>query len=324
MEYRQLGISDLKISTFGLGGNTFGPPRLEEKMSIKCVRHALDLGVNFVDTADQYGQGESERFLGNALKGRRHEIHIATKFNFRNLDGETVRERMVRKCEESLKKLQTDYIDLYQIHFPDPSIPPEELLRGFEEVVKSGKVRHIGEVNFSSWRHAQTTETARRLGLPEMVSSQNHYNMLLRQIEPEILPMCANYQVGFLPNQALAGGFLTDKYVKGEPPPPGTRGAAGSPMVSHTRTTENDEKQNQLKEWAHAHDHTLGELAFAWLLSHPPVASVLAGVSTPEQVEANVRAVSWKLTLEEIQEVDAICVGTEFVDRVEGTGGRGG
>ena len=134
--------------------------------------------------------------------------------------------------------------------------------------------------------------------------------------------MCSAYDVSFLPNQALAGGFLTDKYVKGQPPPPGTRGAAGSPMVRRTRTEENDEKQDQLKQWAHAHGHTLGELTFAWLLAHPQVASVLAGVSTPEQVEANVQAVSWTLTADEKDEVDQICIGSEFIDRVEGSRGR--
>jgi aryl-alcohol dehydrogenase-like predicted oxidoreductase len=324
MEYRQLGNSDLQVSMFGLGGNTFGPPRLEEEMSIRCVHHALDLGVNFVDTADMYGQGQSEVFLGKALKGKRHQMQIATKFNLRNLDGETARDRIMRKCEESLTKLQTDHIDLYQVHFPNPSVSAEELLDALAALVKAGKVRYIGEVNFSSWRHVQTTEAARRLGLPEMVSTQNHYNLLLRQVEQEVLPMCAAYKVGFLPNQALAGGFLTDKYAKGEPPPPGSRGAAGSPMVRHTRTQENDEKQDQLKRWAHANGHTMGELAFAWLLSHAEVSSVLAGVSSPDQVEANVRAISWTLTPEEKDEVDAICVGSDFIDRVEGLGGGRG
>ena len=139
MEYRKLGSSNLEVSEFCLGGNTFGPPRLEEEMSIRCIHHALDLGVNFVDTADLYGQRQSETFLGKALKGKRQQMQIATKFNFRGLDGETPRARIMRKCEESLAKLQTDYIDLYQIHFPDPSVPAEELLSALDELVKAAK-----------------------------------------------------------------------------------------------------------------------------------------------------------------------------------------
>lgn len=324
MEYRQLGSSDLKVSTFGLGGNTFGPPRLEEGMSIKCIQAAIDAGVNFVDTADLYGQGWSEVFLGKALQGRRDKMQVATKFNFRDLGEEKHRERVLRKCEESLGKLQTDYIDLLQLHFPDPAAAPEEVLRAFDELVQSGKVRFIGEVNFSSWRHVEYIKVAEANGLPKMVSSQNHFNILLRQVEQEVLPMCAAYNVGFLPNQALAGGYLTDKYVKGAPPPPGTRGAAGSPMVRRTRTEENEERQDALKSWAHAHGHTLGELAFAWLLHHPQVSAVLAGVSSPEQVLQNVKATEWQLSDAEVAEVDHIVLGDEFHDRVEGLGGGRG
>ncbi len=317
MEYRKLGDSDLNVSTFGLGGNTFGPPRLEEAMSVRCIHAAIDAGVNFVDTANIYGEKQSEIFLGNALNDRRDKMMIATKFNFRGFDVQpgAVRQFMADACDESLRKLQTDYIDLYQLHFADPKISPEETVQGFEDLRAAGKIRWYGEVGSHSWKHMQYRMTADALGVQQPVSTQNALNLFLRQAENEQLPLCNELNVGFIVIQALLGGFLTDKYVKGEPPPPGSRGAAGSPMVTRTRTPSNDEKQDQLKTWAHEHDHTLGELAFAWLLDHSEVTTVLAGVSTPDQVEENKKAVEWKLTPEQRVEVDKLVLGDNYGDQ---------
>ena len=318
MDYRQLGNSELQVSLTGLGGNTFGPPRIDEAMSVKCIHRALDLGVNFVDTSLSYGQGESEIFIGKALTGRRSEMLIATKFNTRNLGSDGVRARIISQCEESLRKLQTDHIDLYQ-HSMDPLVPVAELLRAIEELVKSGKVRYVGTVNYASWRLAQSVDVARLLGSAPFVSSQHNYNMMRCHVELEVLPMCAAYDVGFLPNATLAGGYLTDKYRKGEPAPAGSRGAAGSPMVKRTRSLQNEEVHDTLKGWAHDRGHTLGELALAWLAARPEVSSILTGVSTPEQVEANVTAVEWTLTPEEKDDVDKMCAWSGTFERIEGS-----
>ena len=228
MDYRQLGTSDLKVSVVGLGGNTFGPPRADQAQTTRNIQRAMELGVNLIDTAIGYGEGESERFIGNAIKGKRDQVVVATKFNLRNRkEGETVRDRVFSQCEESLQKLQVDHIDLWQLHSPDASVSEEELLEPLARLVEQGKVRHIGESNFAAWRHAVTNLVAQQRGWPVMVSSQNHYNILHRHVELEILPYCERYNVGFLPYFPLGGGFLTGKYRPGQEPPAGSRGAEG-------------------------------------------------------------------------------------------------
>ncbi len=307
MEYRTLGATSLRVSVVGLGGNTFGPPRLALAESIACIARAADLGINFVDTALRYGQGESECHIGQALEGTRGKWVIATKFHLQGLaEGESVRQRVRKHCETSLKRLQTDWIDLFQLHFPQEGVPVEEVWAELDALVRAGKVRHVGECNHSSWRHAEVAALARAHGWPQPVSCQNHYNLLRRHVEFETLPFCRERGVAFLPYFPLAGGFLSDKYVAGAPAPAGTRGAAGSPIVRDSRTPRNEALQARLKEWAHARGHTLGELAIAWLLSHPEVPSVIAGVSTPAQVEANARAAAWVLSDEERAEVDSL------------------
>ncbi|CAM3603646.1 aldo/keto reductase [Polaromonas hydrogenivorans] len=307
MQYRQLGSSDLKVSVIGLGGNTFGPPRLSADESLRCIHRAGELGINFIDTAIKYGEGQSEAHIGRALEGNRHKWVVATKFNLAQLRAdESVRARILRHCEISLQRLRSDYIDLYQIHLNAPGVDDEETLAVLAELVLAGKVRWIGECNYAAWRHAGAMHTARRHGWPVMVSCQNHYNLLRRHVEHETLPFCREQGVAFLPYFPLAGGFLTDKYVQGQPAPVGTRGAAGSPIVTNSRTARNEAIQSQLKEWAHVQGHSLGELAIAWLLSHPEIPSVIAGVSALEQVEQNVRAAEWVLTEAQRAEVDAI------------------
>ena len=224
MEYRKLGSSDLLVSEVGLGGNVFGPPRLTQEQSTENINHALSLGINFIDTAFGYGEGQSEIFVGNAVRDKRDQFIIATKFNLRNRkDGETVGDRIRSQCEESLRKLQMSHIDLYQIHQPDPSISEEEILEPLSKLLEEGKIRYIGECNYASWRHAEAIQVARQNGWPEMVSAQNHYNLVRRHVELEILPFCNNYNVGFIPYFPLGAGVLTGKYRPGEPPPPGSK-----------------------------------------------------------------------------------------------------
>ena len=307
MEFRRLGNSDLDVSVVGLGGNTFGQPRLDRAASIDCIRKASERGVNIIDTALIYGAGESETYIGEAICGHRKDWIVATKFNFFAMgEGETVGERISKQCEESLRKLGTDYIDLYQIHMPAAGIREEEILEAQAGLVSSGKVRWIGECNYASWRHAEANGIAEAHGWPQMVSAQNHYSLLHRQVEIETLPFCRERNVGFLPYHPLAGGFLADKYVKGEAAPEGTRGAAGSPIVTNSRTPQNEDMQDALKTWARERGHTLAELAFAWLLARPEVTSIVAGVSSPAQVEMNVRGGSWVLSQQEKEEIDKI------------------
>jgi aryl-alcohol dehydrogenase-like predicted oxidoreductase len=307
MQYRELGASNLRVSVVGLGGNTFGPPRLTIVESQRCIERAAELGVNFIDTAFTYGQGNSEVHIGRALMGSREQWIIASKFNLgQRLPDETVRACIVRQCETSLMRLGSDYLDLYQIHGSAQGIEEEAILAALAELVGAGKVRWVGECNYAAWRHASAIQLARRHGWPQMISCQNHYNLLRRHVEFETLPFCREYGVGFLPYFPLAGGFLTDKYERGQPAPSGTRGAAGSPIVAKSRSVRNEAIQHALKEWAHARGHTLGELAIAWLLSRPEVSSVLTGVSTPAQVEQNVRAAEWVLTDSERAAVDEI------------------
>ena len=307
MDYRQLGASDLKVSVVGLGGNTFGPPRADQAQTSKNIHRALELGVNLIDTAIGYGEGDSERFIGNAIKGNREKYIIATKFNLRNRkEGETVRDRVFAQCSESLQKLQTDYIDLYQLHSPDATAPEEELLESLAELVKQGKVRYIGESNYAAWRHATTNLIAQQHGWPVMVSSQNHYNILHRHVELEILPYCERSNVGFLPYFPLAGGFLTGKYRAGQAAPAGSRGAEGSGIIASTRNARNEAVLVKLEEFAQQQGHTVLELAFGWLLAHEVVSSVIAGTMTEQQVESNVAAASWKLTPEEVEEVNQL------------------
>lgn len=309
MGSRQLGGSGIAVSAVGLGGNTFGPPRLDEDQTRAVIAAALDLGVTFVDTAIVYGQGQSETFLGRALVGRRDEMTVATKCHFMNLGDETPAARVKRQAEESLRKLGTDRIDLYQIHFPSDAVPSDELLVALDGLVRTGSVRAIGACNYSSWRLAQSMHVAERLGTTAFATVQDYYHLLARTVEAEVAPCCDAYGVSILPYHPLGGGFLTGKYRRGEPPPAGTRGAAGSGIVDAMSTDHHWERLLALETWATARDHTIGELAIAWLLANPLVASVIAGVSTPAQLEANVRAASWVLSAEEKVEVDALATG---------------
>ena len=309
MEYRRLGSTGLKVSEIGLGGNNFGW-WADEQTSIPVIKHALEAGINFIDTADMYDRGNSEEFVGKAIKGRRSEVIVATKFSSSMGDGPNEkggsRYYIMKAVEASLKRLQTDYIDLYQMHFPDTGTPIEETLRVLDDLIRSGKVRYIGCSNFSSWQLCEALWTSRVNNLHSFVTVQPQYSLLSRQIEQELVPCCQSYGIGVIPYSPLAGGFLTGKYRKGEEPPSDGRLSKPGPASGRILNDPNWEKLAKLEAFATEHGHTVGELAIAWLLSKPYVSTIIAGVRKPEQVSANVAAAEWKLTDEENNEVDAI------------------
>ena len=300
MEYRQLGNTGLEVSAVGLGGNVFGPPRQDLPSSIATVHRALELGVNLIDTAYLYNDGHSEAFLGQALAGRRGAVILASKCHLLNLAaGESVAARIRSHCETSLRRLGTDYLDLLQLHFPAPQVSAQEILEAFAPLVREGKVRHIGQCNYAAWRHAEALGESMRLGLPAFATAQHQCSLLVRGAQRELLPFCEAKGIGFLPYFPLAAGLLSGKYRPGEAAPAGTRGAAGSPTVTRMRTPQNERLLAALTDFAAARGHNLLELAFAWLLSQPAVSSVIAGVMSPAQLEANVAAGQWRLNTDD-------------------------
>ena len=309
MEHGSLGSSGLQVSAVGLGCNNFGR-RCDQEQTSAVVEKALELGVTVFDTADIYGpRGLSEEFLGKALEGHRQDAIIATKFvgpmGEGPLWGGASRRNVVQAAEASLRRLNTDYIDLYQIHFPDMRTPIDETLRALDDLVRQGKVRYYGCSNFAGWQVVEAQWTARSEHLSPLVSAQNQYNLLDRRVERELVPACNAYGLGILPYFPLASGFLTGKYSSGEPAPEGTRLAAG-PMGERVLTEGNFATLAKLQSFAESAGHSMLELAIGWLASQPHVPSVIAGATKPEQVEQNVRAAEWKLTAEELTEVDAI------------------
>jgi len=308
MEYRNLGKAGLKVSEIGLGSNNFGW-WADEQTSITIINHALDLGVNFIDTADMYGKGQSEEFVGKAVEGKRSQVIIATKFSSPMGEGPNdrggSRYHIMQAVDASLSRLQTDYIDLYQMHFPDTTTPIEETLRALDDLVRAGKVRYIGCSNFAAWQLSEALWTSRVCNLQSFVTVQPQYNLLSRQIETELVPYCQAYNIGIIPYFPLASGFLTGKYRPGETATEG-RLSRESPMSRGFLTEANWQKLTKLEAFATNHGHTVGELAIAWLLAKPQLCSIIAGATKTEQVSANVAASGWKLTAEEIAEVDAI------------------
>lgn len=310
MEFRSLGRSGLQVSVVGLGCNNFGS-RCDAKETDAVVGRALEEGITLFDTADIYGdRGGSERLLGKALGKRRSEVVIATKFGGRMGEGPyphgASRRWILRAVEASLERLETDYIDLYQIHFPDASVPHGETLRALDDLVRAGKVRYVGCSNFASWQLAESIWISRTNGYPSYISAQNLYNLLDRRIERELVPACRHYQVGVLPYFPLASGFLTGKYQKDEAPPQDSRMAKMPQMAERTMTDKNFEILAGLENFAAERERSLLDLAMGWLASQPFVASVIAGATKPEQVAQNVRAAEWCLSEEELREVDGL------------------
>lgn len=303
MEYRKLGNSGLMVSEIGLGGNPFGQ-FVDEVNSIAVINHALDMGVTFIDTADLYGAGKSEEIIGKALKKKRSQVILATKFGVPigkgpNKGGGS-RYYIMKALEASLRHLQTDYIDLYYLHLPDPSTPIEETLRALDDLVRAGKVRYIGCSNLYAWELSDALWTSKTKGLALFVVIEVRYNILERQIESELYPCCQANNIGVVPWGPLSGGFLTGKYPKAEMLTiPG--------MYEYIMTETNWKKLNGLKDFAVQRGHTVGELAIAWLLSRDCVSSVIAGATTTEQVIENVAAAEWKLTVDELTQIEKIC-----------------
>ena len=300
MEYRKLG--SLNVSLVGIGCNNFGW-RTDVAGTRAAVDAALDAGINFFDTADCYGAGESEEFLGQALKGRREKAVIATKFGVKMGEGkEGARPEYVRQAlDASLQRLQTDTIDLYQIHRPDPNTPIADTMQALNDAVKAGKVREIGCSNFS----AEQMRAARATAGPRYFATvQNEYSLLKREPAAEVLPECARTGVGFLPYFPLANGLLTGKYRKGKPFPESSRGK--DKFGPRIFTSENLERVEALIAFAESRSHSLLELAFSWLAARPEVCSIIAGAKTPDQVRANSVAASWKVTPADVAELDRI------------------
>ncbi len=309
MEYRTLGPSGLQISVVGLGCNNFGR-RVGESGTRDVVSAALDRGINFFDTADIYGpRGLSEEYLGKALAERRRDVVIATKFGGPMGEGPlsrgASRRYVFEAVEASLRRLGTDFIDLYQIHFPDAQTPLEETLGALDDLVRQGKVRYVGCSNFAGWQLVEAQWVARSSQRTAFVSAQNLYNLLDRRIEAELVPACRAHRVAVLPYFPLASGFLTGKYRRGEDPPDGTRLSAGG-MAGRVLTDANFNHLEALEKFAGARDRSLLELAFGWLASQRHVGSVIAGATSAAQVEQNVAAGEWRLTAEELAEVDAL------------------
>ena len=308
--YRTLGQSGLRISQVGLGANNFGG-RIDADASRKVIDAALEHGINFFDTAVVYGnKGGSESIIGEVLGARRKGVVIATKFGnvideAKGLKGAS-RQYIVSAVEASLRRLKTDWIDLYQLHRPDPATPIDETLRALDDLVRGGKVRYIGASNLPAWQVVEAQFIARELGTHRFISSQDEYSLLKRDAEHELLPALNAYGIGLLPFFPLANGLLTGKYKRGEVPPAGTRLAADGARADRLLSEGNLRIVERLTGFAQERGHSLLDLAFSWLLANPAVSSVIAGATKPEQIAQNVKAGGWQLTVAELDEIDRI------------------
>lgn len=310
MEVRPLGQSGLLVSVVGLGCNNFGG-RIDVDASRRVIAAALDAGITLFDTADIYGHdGGSERVLGDTLSHRRDQVVIATKFGHSGRDmgygaaagAKGGRAYIRRAVEQSLRRLNTDYIDLYQLHTPDSNTPILETLVALNALVHEGKVRYIGHSNLRAWQLGEAAHVARENGLTPFISAQNHWSLLEREAEADLVPAARHYGLGVLPYFPLAQGMLTGKVRPGEPLPEGSRIA----MRSHLVTPEKLDQVQALAMWGENNDRTLLEIAIAGLAARPAVGSVIAGATKPEQVKANAEAATWRPTAEELEAIDVI------------------
>ena len=318
MDYRNLGNSGVRVSavSFGTGGQWGG--RVDRAAAKEIVAAAVDHGINYVDTADIYGtwyHGTSlaEEYLGEAMQGHRARLVLGTKgcqaTGTGPNDQGASRFHLISALEQSLRRLRTDHIDLYQIHLYDASTPMEETMRALDDMVRSGKVRYVGASQYQSWQLCRSNDLAERYGWAPFVSTQGHYNLLEREVERELIPFCRARGVGLLPYFPLANGLLADRYKPGEDYPPDSRAAAFERTrryLGRYATPTGFGVIGRLTAYAQDHGHTLADLAIAWLLTEPCVASVIAGVSSVEQVLANARAASWALSPEQIAEIRVI------------------
>jgi aryl-alcohol dehydrogenase-like predicted oxidoreductase len=307
VETRRIG--KLEVSVVGLGCNNFGW-RIDDSATRLVVDAAIEAGVNFFDTADTYGGTKSEQFLGHALDGRRESVIIATKFG-KPVDEKRTGARpeyAIQACNDSLLRLGTDYIDLYQLHAPDPTVPIAETLGALDELVKSGKVREIGCSNFSAAQLREANDVSTKQGLARFVSVQNHYSMLKRDDETDAIPECERLGIAYLPYFPLENGLLTGKYRLGKKAPEGTRIADGG-WLAEKFTEPNLKMIERLIAFAESRKHTLLELSMAWLLRLPVVASVIAGATRAEQVLSNATSPGWVLTHDDLSAIDEILAG---------------
>jgi aryl-alcohol dehydrogenase-like predicted oxidoreductase len=309
LELRHLGNSGLEVSVAGLGCNNFGG-RTDFEESRKVIHKALDLGITLFDTADIYASGASEECIGRVLGERRKEVVLATKFGGAvggppQLKRGASRRYLLSAVEASLRRLQTDWIDLYQIHWPDPHTPVEETLRALDDLVRQGKVRYIGCSNFAAWQAVDARWTSKMLGLSSFISCQNEYSLLVREAERELIPAMRACGLGFLPYFPLASGLLTGKYRR-DSLPEGARLSYLQNMAERFLTDANWNIVERLEQFATSRGRTLLDLAIAWLAAQPTVSSVIAGATRPEQLEANVRALQWVLSADERSEVDRL------------------
>ena len=311
MEQRNLGASGLRVSVVGFGTNNLGG-RLDAAATNLVVNAAVDAGITLFDTADRYpmeNPGRSEELLGAALGNRRDEVLIATKFGL-PLDKTGRREGASRRyimsaVDASLQRLNTDRIDLYQIHTYDPSTPIEETMCALDDLVTQGKVRYIGCSNFAAWQITDAQWTAKHLGRTRFISAQDHYSLLERSIDAELMPAIGAMGMGMLPFFPLASGLLSGKYRNGARPA-GTRVETAKALMNSFMTEANLATVDKLDAFATKRGHTILELAFSWLLARPGVACVIAGASNPEQIAQNVSAAAWTLTPDDLAEIDAI------------------
>ncbi|MEM7538023.1 MAG: aldo/keto reductase [Chloroflexota bacterium] len=308
MQYRQLGSAGVRVSAIGLGTNQFGG-KVDQQGVNEIIDGAIDLGINLIDTADIYQGGRSEQTLGVALKGKWDKVVVATKVCMKTGDGPNdigaSRYHIMNNVERSLRSLQNDYIDLYQIHRWDDTTPIEETLRALDDLVRSGKVRYIGASNFAAWQLSRANVIAELRGSVPFVSIQNHYHMFERQQEFEMIPFCNAHNVGILPFFPLAGGFLTGKYKRNEPAPVGSRGENNA-YVQRYMTEDNYTKVEAMTAWAEERGHSMVELAHAWLLGQPQVSSVISGATKLSQVQSNAKSAEWVLTTDEMAEINKI------------------
>jgi len=311
MRYRRLGESGLMVSVVGLGCNNFGT-RMDADATRAVVHAALDEGITLFDTADTYGnKGRSEEYLGAALKGRRDEVIVATKFGS-EMDGVNgpdwgargSRRYIVRAVESSLRRLDTDWIDLYQMHVPDPGTPIEETLGVLDDLARAGKIRYAGHSNFAAWQVADAAWTARTARLAPFVSAQNHYHLLHREAEAELLPACQRFGLGLLPYFPLASGLLTGKYRRGAGAPDGTR-LSGERFAKRLADAP-WETIEALEGYAAERGLGILDLAIGGLAAQPTVASVIAGATKPEQVRANVAAGAWQPSAGDLATLDTL------------------
>jgi aryl-alcohol dehydrogenase-like predicted oxidoreductase len=313
MTYRRLGDSGLVVSVVGVGCNNFGR-KLDLDGTRAVVDAALDAGITLFDTADIYGEphGGSEELLGAALKGRRDDVVLATKFgmDMSGMNGPDhgargARRYVVRAVEASLRRLGTDHIDLYQMHEPDPGTPVEETLSALDDLVRAGKVRYLGNSNFAGWQIADADWTARTGGLTRFVSAQNHYNLLHRAAEDEVVPACERFGLGLLPFFPLANGLLTGKYKRDQAPPAGSRLAAGGRYAARLAAAPWDTIE-AIEAYAAQRDLSVLQVAIGGLAAQPAVSSVIAGATTPEQVRANAAAGRWQPSADDLAALRAV------------------